>query len=165
MLTVYEFVSSNAQSHFLLTCCAFLIFTQLIGVRLEIVFLLCAASLVSSTAISSIVGSSNSVLPLQIFLSCICGAVNVAVLYGSTFDSKKNFILREQIEMQTNQTNDIWTILVPEFVRNFFSESGEEGGQYRENSVAILFCYVCNFDSIIEEEGRNVVRILDDLYR
>lgn len=67
--------------------------------------------------------------------------------------------------MQTNQTNDIWTILVPEFVRNFFSETGEDNSQYRENSVAILFCYVCNFDSIIEEEGRNVVRILDDLYR
>lgn len=52
---------------------------------------------------------------------CLCGVVNVVVLYGSTFDSRKNFILREQIEMQTNQTNDIWTILVPEFVRNFFA--------------------------------------------
>jgi class 3 adenylate cyclase len=67
--------------------------------------------------------------------------------------------------MQTNQTNDIWTILVPEFVRNFFSDNGEDAGQYKEKSVAILFCYVCNFDSIIEEEGRNVVRLLDNLYR
>lgn len=61
----------------------------------------------------------------------LCGVVNIAILYGSTFDSRKNFILREQIEMQTNQTNDIWTILVPEFVRNFFSENGEDGGQYK----------------------------------
>ncbi len=131
MLIIYETVSSNTDSHFLLTCCAFLIFTQLIGVRLEIVALLCVASLITNVVVSSIFSGPNSILPLQIFLICICGAVNVAFLYGSTFDSKKNFILREQIEMQTNQTNDIWTILVPEFVRNFFSETGEEGGQYR----------------------------------
>jgi hypothetical protein len=131
MLIIYEIVSSSTDSHFLLTCCAFLIFTQLIGVRLEIVSLLCVASLITSIVVSSIFSGPNGILPLQIFLTCICGAVNVAVLYGSTFDSKKNFILREQIEMQTNQTNDIWTILVPEFVRNFFSETGEEGGQYR----------------------------------
>ena len=68
--------------------------------------------------------------------------------------------------MQTNQTNDIWTILVPEFVRKLFSDSGDDdGGQYKENNVAILFCFVCNFDSMIEEEGRNVVRLLDNLYR
>lgn len=67
--------------------------------------------------------------------------------------------------MQTNQTNDIWTILVPEFVRNFFAENDRDGGQYKEKSVAILFCYVCNFDAIIEEQGKNVVRILDNLYR
>ena len=97
-------VSSDAQSQFLLTCCAFLIFTQLIGVRLEVVFFLCIGCLVTSIVISFIFDSPNSILPLQIFLSCICGAVNVAVLYWSTFDSKKNFILREQIEMQTNQT-------------------------------------------------------------
>jgi hypothetical protein len=79
----------------------------------------------------------------------ICGMANVAILYSSTFDSRKNFILREQIEMQTNQTNDIWTILVPEFVRNFFSENDKDGGQYKEKNVAILFCYVCNFDAIL----------------
>ena len=31
--------------------------------------------------------------------------------------------------------------------------------------MAILFCYVCNFDAILEEEGRHVVRLLDNLYR
>jgi hypothetical protein len=68
---------------------------------------------------------------LKIMLMAGCGIVNFVVLYGSTFDSRKNYILREQIEMQTNQTNDIWTILVPEFVRTFFSENGEDSGQYR----------------------------------
>lgn len=50
-------------------------------------------------------------------------------------------------------------------MRTFFAESGEEGAQYKEDNVAILFCYICGFNEIIEEEGRNVVRILDDLFR
>ena len=50
-------------------------------------------------------------------------------------------------------------------MRNFFAESGEEGAEYKEDNVAILFCYICGFNEIIEEEGRNVVRILDDLFR
>jgi hypothetical protein len=31
--------------------------------------------------------------------------------------------------------------------------------------VCILFCYVCNFDEIIKEEGTNVVPLMDDLFR
>jgi hypothetical protein len=85
----------------------------LIGVKLYIIGLLSLASLITSITITSVGNNEEGKLALEIFLTCVCGSVNLAVVYGSTFDSRKNFILREQIEMQTNQTNDIWTILVP----------------------------------------------------
>jgi hypothetical protein len=28
-----------------------------------------------------------------------------------------------------------------------------------------LFCYVCNFEAIVKEEGKNVVLIMDELFR
>lgn len=69
--------------------------------------------------------------------------------------------------MQTNQINDILNILVPKFVKNHFlpSRSNGEGQEYKEGSVAVLFCYVCNFDSILQEEGTKVVNLMDELFR
>lgn len=37
--------------------------------------------------------------------------------------------------------------------------------QQEQNKVAILFSYVCNFDEIIKEEGKNVVILMDKLFR
>lgn len=116
------------------------------GVRLILILLMSGFCFIVATAVLAMSSTSSEKLAIEVVLLAVCGVVNVAILYGSTFDSRKNFILREQIEMQTNQTNDIWTILVPEFVRNFFAENDRDGGQYKEKSVAILFCYVCNFD-------------------
>ena len=126
-----------------------MVLTQLMGLRLRVLLVLSGACFVTGVVVLGLeVGESISgkQMGLEVLLVGVCGLVNLAVLYGGSFDSKKNFILREQIEMQTNQTNDIWTILVPEFVRNFFAENDKDGGQYKEKSVAILFCYVCNFD-------------------
>lgn len=68
---------------------------------------------VTATIVIVLGPSIGGTVVVKIILMAVCGAANVVILYGSTFDSRKNFILREQIEMQTNQTNDIWTILVP----------------------------------------------------
>lgn len=103
------------------------------GIRLGLILVLAGSCFISGATSVSIspLDEYKKKIPLEVLLMCLCGVVNIAVLYGSTFDSRKNFILREQIEMQTNQTNDIWTILVPEFVRNFFSDNGEDAGQYK----------------------------------
>ena len=37
--------------------------------------------------------------------------------------------------------------------------------QEAQDDVAILFLYVCDFDDIMKEEGRNVVMMLDSLFR
>jgi hypothetical protein len=49
----------------------------------------------------------------EILFILSCAGLNLLILGSSILESRKNFILREQIEMQTNQTNDIWAILVP----------------------------------------------------
>ncbi len=33
------------------------------------------------------------------------------------------------------------------------------------DDVSILFLYICDFDSILQEEGKNVVIMLDNLFR
>jgi len=121
-LIIYEIIGEN--EHFLLTCLSFIIFTQLLGVRLSLVLILSLASYATGAIMGGIQNEDGARRVLKMMLMAGCGIVNFVVLYGSTLDSRKNYILREQIEMQTNQTNDIWTILVPEFVRTFFSENG-----------------------------------------
>jgi len=37
--------------------------------------------------------------------------------------------------------------------------------QQAQDDVSILFCYICDFDSILKEEGKNVVLMLDSLFR
>ena len=34
-----------------------------------------------------------------------------------------------------------------------------------QDDVSILFLYICDFDSILREEGKNVVHMLDNLFR
>ena len=34
-----------------------------------------------------------------------------------------------------------------------------------QDDVSILFLYICDFDSIMNEEGKNVVPMLDNLFR
>lgn len=56
---------------------------------------------------------SSWLILIEVVFALSCAITNFMILYKNILGSKKNFILREQIEMQTNQTNDIWTILVP----------------------------------------------------
>ena len=37
--------------------------------------------------------------------------------------------------------------------------------QEAQDDVCILFCYVCNFDTVVKEEGRNIVHLMDELFR
>lgn len=37
--------------------------------------------------------------------------------------------------------------------------------QESQGDVSILFCYICDFDSVLKEEGKNIVPMLDSLFR
>lgn len=53
---------------------------------------------------------------------------------------------------------------MPKFIKNHL-EGSEFGLQQEQKKVSILFCYVCNFDEIVKEEGTNVVPLMDELFR
>ena len=92
--------------------------------------------------------------------------VSFLVLSRASIESKINFIITESFTKENNYVNDILSILVPKFIKDHLEENVEDHQfQHEEKNVCILFCYVCNFDEIIKEEGTNVVPLMDDLFR
>lgn len=76
---------------------AFIIVTQLLGVRLGVVLVLSLGCLITGIVLTALEKDFGPRQPMEILLICSCAVVNIVVLYGSTLDSRKNFILREQI--------------------------------------------------------------------
>lgn len=59
---------------------------------------------------------------------------------------------------------DIIGILLPEFVKIQVIE-GIYNYSKGQDDVCILFCDICDFDIIIDQEGTNIVELLDRLFR
>ncbi|CAD8077107.1 unnamed protein product [Paramecium sonneborni] len=106
-----------------------------------------------------IYGSSTSIL---LMLSLTFSLLYT--LYKTIQHRRTDFLAKYQIEQDNLAANDILSILVPKFVRNQI-QLGSLHMQEAQNDVSILFCYICDFDSIMKEEGRNVVLMLDSLFR
>ncbi|CAD8135801.1 unnamed protein product [Paramecium octaurelia] len=106
-----------------------------------------------------IYGSSTSIiLMLSLTFSLLY------TLYKTIQRRRTDFLAKYYIEQDNLAANDILSILVPKFVRNQI-QLGSLHMQEAQNDVSILFCYICDFDSIMKEEGRNVVLMLDSLFR
>jgi len=66
----------------------------MVGLRLELVLILNVIYFVTATVDMAMGPTVGVKLSLLILLMGVCGAANIYILYGSTFDSRKNFILR-----------------------------------------------------------------------
>lgn len=42
---------------------------------------------------------------------------------------------------------------------------GNTNMEEAQDDVAILFCYICDFDNIMKEEGIKVISMLDKIFR
>lgn len=84
--------------------------------------------------------------------------------YEQVKNEKVDYLTQQKIEKESQHTEEILGILVPKFVQKQM-QKGIFSMQKPEHKVSILFCYVCNFDVIIKEEGKNVVVLLDELFR
>lgn len=73
---------------------------------------------------------------------------------------KRKFLNEETFKMETDHAQDILSLLVPKFVHKYIKD-GDYNLQQAQNDVSVLFCYVCNFDTIVKEEGKNVVHLMD----
>ena len=74
------------------------------------------------------------------------------------------FVTDESLRLESLKINDILGILVPHHIKNLFHK-GNLVVSEDQGEVAILFCDLCDFDKIVLEESKNVIRFLDSLYR
>ena len=68
------------------------------------------------------------------------------------------------MQSDSNVIQDILSILVPKFVRDKITQ-GNTHIEEEQDDVAVLFCYICDFDNIMKEEGVQVISLLDKLFR
>ena len=94
MIIAYEVLARNNGQPFLLTCLLFMVLTQLMGIRFRLLLFFCGSCFVTAVVVLSLEIVNGKTLAIEILLIGVCGLVNLAILYGSNFDSKKNFILR-----------------------------------------------------------------------
>ncbi|CAK92348.1 unnamed protein product (macronuclear) [Paramecium tetraurelia] len=78
---------------------------------------------------------------------------------------RQEFIENLQLNQKINSISDTLSILMPKFIRNMINQSGEFDIQENQGEVAILFCDICEFDTIIKVQQQNVVHLLDILFR
>ncbi|CAD8190865.1 unnamed protein product [Paramecium octaurelia] len=84
--------------------------------------------------------------------------------YKSIKHRRNDYLAKYSIEQDNMTAQDILSILVPRFVRQQIS-TGVYSMQQAQDDVSILFAYICDFDTIMKEEGKNVVLMLDSLFR
>ncbi|KAL4445014.1 hypothetical protein ABPG74_018742 [Tetrahymena malaccensis] len=77
---------------------------------------------------------------------------------------RKNFQRINKISVETKKINNVLSILLPKFILDSIDEKGREL-QEDQGDVAILFCDICDFDLIIQEEQSNIIKLLDKLFR
>ena len=74
------------------------------------------------------------------------------------------FLSKDAIDRAKHQIESILTNLVPKFVKDQM-QMGQYTMEEAQDDVAILFCYVCDFDNILKECQTSVVPMLDSLFR
>ena len=77
---------------------------------------------------------------------------------------RNEFLVETNYHIQSNSVSDVLSILLPKFVRDQLSQSNIDLTE-DQGEVTILFCDICDFDIIIEEEKNNIIAFLDVLYR
>ncbi|KAL4483603.1 hypothetical protein ABPG72_006669 [Tetrahymena utriculariae] len=113
--------------------------------------------------------SSDSYLDIYIILQTYCFFISFTLFIfyqNCTYQiaMRKNFEKINKLQDESNKMNDVLSILLPKFIRENIQEKGLSY-QEDQGEVAILFCDICDFDSVIEQEKKNVIKLLDKLFR
>lgn len=109
---------------------------------------------------------------VHIILDNIKISIILTIIFSFEIISKYNiektyriiFLNEIGIKIENKKISKLLSILVPGFVKENLIE-----GNYKfsedQGAVAILFCDICNFDKIVADEKKNIVKFIDDLYR
>ncbi|EAR91052.3 adenylate/guanylate cyclase domain protein (macronuclear) [Tetrahymena thermophila SB210] len=113
--------------------------------------------------------SLDSYLNIYIILQTYCFFISFTLFIfyqNCTYQiaMRKNFEKINKLQNESKKMNDVLSILLPKFIRENIQEKGLSY-QEDQGEVAILFCDICDFDSVIEQEKKNVIKLLDKLFR
>ncbi|EGR30375.1 hypothetical protein IMG5_133420 [Ichthyophthirius multifiliis] len=126
-------------------------------------------------AIKSLDNKTN--IQIYITLSIILYTLVIAIqLIYVKYNVKKIYILLIKIErhdylsqnklrIESAKINNILSILLPKFVRDRISNTGEVQLAENQGEVGVLFCDICDFDQILQSENEKIIALLDNLFR
>jgi len=102
-------------------------------------------------------------------LIVLLGGINAvisALIYKVERQQRGEFVGDTKVKLQLTKTNDILSILLPKFIKEKISRLGNDKSLAEDQGeVAIIFCDIMDFDKIIHHEGKNLVPILDTIFR
>jgi len=102
-------------------------------------------------------------------LIVLLGGINAvisALIYKVERQQRGEFVGDTKVKLQLTKTNDILSILLPKFIKEKISRLGNDKSLAEDQGeVAIIFCDIMDFDKIIHYEGKNLVPILDNIFR
>lgn len=101
-----------------------------------------------------------SLILLQISLMILCYFLN----YASERQKRSDFLDSLQISADYHKCQDILSILVPRFVQTNMNK-GQLTMSEEQERVSILFIDISNFDEILAFTNKNMINLLDSLYR
>lgn len=115
--------------------------------------------------------SHNAVAFYQIWSYAVIGTfIHFFVLYlNYKFEKERrtDHYSSSKLLVQQSTSGEILSLLLPEFVKDKYEQfmGGKCYKEIQHEPMAMLFCEVLNFHSILKKEGSKVVPILDEVFR
>ena len=102
-----------------------------------------------------------------IFLVLLINMVALAHRYQLEVLVKREFIAGSVLQSRSNLTNDLLKLLLPSFVLDRISTLDIADNNIDDDAgeVTILFCDIADFDKIVKEKEKDIVKILDSIFR
>ena len=109
---------------------------------------------------SEVVDSVISQMIIYLTLSCISSIV----AYHIDKSKRLEFLLVQKVQLEIQKTKSVLNYLLPAFVRKRVKE-GVRFISEDQGVVTIIFCDICNFESIIKDyDPRELTLLLDDIF-
>lgn len=79
----------------------------------------------------------------------ILSVINFTTYRAYVLEEKTKFLNEETFRNESDHIQDILSLLVPKFIHKYIQD-GDYNLQEAQDDVSLLFCYVCNFDTVVK---------------
>jgi class 3 adenylate cyclase len=117
--------------------------------------------------------NSNAPVTALVSLITLVGALKISfLLYRYKLEKmvKREFIAGTMLQSKSNLTKDLLKLLLPSFVLDQMKSFDVTGHNIDDDGVdagevTILFCDIADFDKVIKLKEKDIVRLLDSIFR